>query len=138
VKNVVEAITVSLGRTFGREVRFELAGPAGHDWALPESESIPIALAVNELLTNAIKHGSGAVDCRLDCDRSGVRLAIASAAQLPPGFRLESYPGGVSGLGLVRSLLPRRAATLAIEQRGEQVVATVTLSPPAIAWLAAA
>jgi hypothetical protein len=41
----------------------------------------------------------------------------------------------VSGLGLVRALLPRRSASLALEQRGEEVVATVRLSPPGISKL---
>jgi PAS domain S-box-containing protein len=135
LKTVVEAITSSLARTFGRDVRFEARGPAQCDWVLPESESIPIALAVNELLTNAIKHGSGAVDCRLDCERDGARLAIANRARLPDGFDLGTFRSGVSGLGLVRSLLPRRSAALTIEQQGEQVVACVTLAPPAIARL---
>jgi hypothetical protein len=39
----------------------------------------------------------------------------------------------VSGLGLVRSLLPRRSAQLTLEPRGDRVVATVELQPPAIA-----
>jgi hypothetical protein len=36
----------------------------------------------------------------------------------------------VSGLGLVRALLPRRHATLSLAQQGEQVVALLSLSPP--------
>jgi hypothetical protein len=42
-------------------------------------------------------------------------------------------PGGVSGLGLVRALLPRRSATLALEQQGDEVVATRALRRPACA-----
>ena len=51
----------------------------------------------------------------------------------PPGFSLARIPNGVSGLGLVRALLPRRSATLRIEQSGEQVVATVSLLAPVVA-----
>ena len=50
-------------------------------------------------------------------------------------FNLASFPGGVSGLGLVRSLLPRRSAKLSIEQQGDEVVATVKLVPPGITKL---
>ena len=64
--------------------------------------------------------------------RSGIQLAISNPARLPPGFNLARIPGGVSGLGLVRALLPRRGASLAIEQQGEQVVATVDLQPPSV------
>ncbi len=136
VKSVVEAIAQSVQRTFGRTIRFAIEGPAPHRWALPEAESIPIALTVNELLTNAVKHSVGAdVCCTLSCGEEGVRLVIANAGTLPADFNLARVPGGVSGLGLVRALLPRRSASLAIVQEGQQVRATVTLDPPCIARL---
>ncbi len=138
VKSVVEAIAGSVQRTFGRTIRFTLDGPAPHRWALPEAESIPIALTVNELLTNAVKHSavSGAdVDCALHCGDEGVRLTIVNAGRLPEGFSLARVPGGVSGLGLVRALLPRRSAALAIEPQGDRVQAVVTLDPPSITRL---
>ena len=135
VKSVVEAIAGSVQRTFGRTIRFALEGPVPHRWALPEAESIPIALTLNELLTNAVKHSADAVDCTLYCGEAGVRIAIGNHGRLPEGFNLARVPGGVSGLGLVRALLPRRSAALAIEQHGEQVVASVTLDPPSITRL---
>ncbi|WP_341886932.1 PAS domain S-box protein [Variovorax sp. YR752] len=136
VKSVVEAIAGSVQRTFGRTIRFELEGPVPHRWALPEAESIPIALTLNELLTNAVKHSAGdEVACTLHCDETGVRIAIGNAGRLPEGFNLARVPGGVSGLGLVRALLPRRSASLTIEQQGERVLAIVALDPPSITRL---
>ena len=83
--------------------RVEHIGPA-HRFALPEAESIPIALTINELLTNAIKHSrSGPVTCRLHCDDAAVTIAITSTGQLREGFSLAQVPPGVSGLGLVRA-----------------------------------
>jgi PAS domain S-box-containing protein len=136
VKSVLEAITGSVQRTFGRTIRLTVDGPA-HLWALPEAESIPIALTINELLTNAVKHSMAiddpsAVHCSLLCSASGVNVGIANRGQLPAGFTLARYPGGVSGLGLVRALLPRRSATLAVEQQGDDVVATIALVPPGV------
>ena len=136
VKSVVEAIAQSVQRTFGRTIRFALEGPAPHRWALPEAESIPIALTINELLTNAVKHSVDAdVCCTLTCAETGVRLAIRNVGVLPADFNLARVPGGVSGLGLVRALLPRRSASLSIVQDGAQVLATVTLDPPSITRL---
>jgi PAS domain S-box-containing protein len=137
-KSVVEAIAGSVQRTFGRTIRFAVEGPAPHVWALPEAESIPIALTLNELLTNAVKHGrpDGEVGCTLVCADAGVSIVIDSVATLPPEFNVARVPGGVSGLGLVRALLPRRSASLEIEQRGERVVATVALQPPSVTRLA--
>jgi PAS domain S-box-containing protein len=134
--SVVEAITSSVQRTFGRTIRFSLIGPSAGQWMLPEAESIPIALTLNELLTNAVKHSAAApeadVMCTLSCTETEVRVSIANEGALPAGFNLARIPGGVSGLGLVRALLPRRSASLALEQRGGQVVATVVLKAPGV------
>ncbi|HRP26849.1 MAG TPA: PAS domain S-box protein [Burkholderiaceae bacterium] len=139
--SVVEAITGSVQRTFGRSIVFEAEGVPSRPWALPEAESIPIALTINELLTNAIKHsradGEPVVGCHLHCDDDGVRITISNPGLLGADFKLARIPGGVSGLGLVRALMPRRCATLAIEQQGAQVQATVTLTPPGVVQLAA-
>ncbi len=136
VKSVVEAIAGSVQRLFGRNVELQVGGAAPHRWALPEAESIPIALTLNELLTNALKHaGDGAVRCEVDCGSAEVRIAISNPGRLPPGFDLAGVPGGVSGLGLVRALLPRRSSRLALAELDGQVVATVTLVPPGVTLL---
>jgi PAS domain S-box-containing protein len=137
IVSVLEAITGSVQRTFGRTIRCQVAGPDASAWSLPEVEAIPIALTLNELLTNAVKHSTNgssddAIDCVLDCDDDRVRVAISNRARLPDGFSLARIPNGVSGLGLVRALLPKKSASLSIEQRVDDVVATVTLRPPGV------
>jgi len=143
VTSVVEAITGSVQRTFGRTITLDVRGHAPREWALPESESIPIALTLNELLTNAVKHSVAIapgkfepVSCTLRLSDEGVCVEIANRAQLPEGFSLARFPGGVSGLGLVRALLPRRSATLSLEQQGDQVLSTVLLVPPGVSPMA--
>ncbi|MCO5123128.1 MAG: PAS domain S-box protein [Rhizobacter sp.] len=144
LKSVVEAITGSVQRTFGRNIAFGFEGEASRPWALPEAESIPIALTINELLTNAIKHSRAedgsepAVHCKLSCGEEGVSIAISNPGALSADFSLARIPGGVSGLGLVRALMPRRCATLTLEQQGSQVLATVALTPPGVVRLAQA
>ncbi len=146
--SVTRAIAESVQRTFGRTIRFEVLGAAALEWLLPEAESIPIALTLNELLTNAVKHSAmasgrdGDVLCTLDCghradadadaDADAVQVRVSNLATLPAGFSLARIPSGVSGLGLVRALLPRRSASLALAQHGERVVATVALRPPSV------
>ncbi len=137
VVSVLEAIVGSVQRTFGRSIVCSVEGASAAEWMLPEVEAIPIALTLNELLTNAVKHSPAAagdvpIACTLHCGDAEVALAIANAAQLPAGFSLGRIPNGVSGLGLVRALLPRRSAAMTIEQRGDRVVATVTLAPPGV------
>ena len=136
IKPLLEAITASVQRTFGRPIRVEAEGEPPHRYALPEAESIPIALTVNELLTNAIKHSSpGDVRCVLRCEPGQVAITIANPGRLRPGFSLSQVAPGVSGLGLVRALLPRRTATLSLLQVGPEVQACVVLVPPSIALL---
>lgn len=134
LKAVVEAIAQSVQRTFGRPIQLELEGPNAGDWQLPEAESIPIALSLNELLTNAHKHGPGqqAIRCKLLSSEAGVRIDIRSPGQLPEGFNIDRVPGGVSGLGLVRALLPRRSAKLSLVQEQADVLTRLDLNPPGI------
>jgi hypothetical protein len=140
---VLQAITGSVQKTFGRAIGCYTDGDAPSAWSLPEAEAIPIALTLNELLTNAIKHGPGdesaaPIDCMLEGVADGVRVIVANTGVLPTGFDLRGIPNGVSGLGLVRALLPRRNASLSIEQRGDRVVAVVTLGEPVVARSAGA
>jgi len=132
--SVVEAIASSVQRTFGRTITLSLEGPRARDWLLPEAESIPIALSLNELLTNAHKHGPGPQDlsCTLLAQDTGVRIDILSPGQLPEGFSIDLVRGGVAGLGLVRALLPRRSAKLTLSQEGPMVRTCVELNPPGI------
>ncbi len=145
VTGVVEAIAGSVQRTFGHSIAFAVQGDQPEQWVLPEAESIPIALTLNELLTNAVKHSAAhhqaaepavpeppAVDCTLVCGGDGVRIVIRNIARLPADFNLTRVPGSVSGLGLVRALLPRRCAQLSIEQSGDHVVATVSIVAPGV------
>jgi two-component sensor histidine kinase len=100
---------------------------------LPEAESIPVALTLNELFTNAIKHSQGGdVQCQLSAAGDIVRVRIASRARLAEGFDLDQRRSAVSGLGLVRALLPRRSATMALVQEGEEVAAHLELRPPGV------
>jgi PAS domain S-box-containing protein len=133
VASVVEAIALSVQRTFGRPVRVQVLGDEPARMLLPEAESIPIALTINELLTNAVKHSpQGEVQCELSLVDENVRVAIRNAGRLREGFSLAQFPGGVSGLGLVRALLPRRSATLTLTQQGDEVLTEVMLRPPSV------
>ncbi|MFG6429310.1 PAS domain-containing protein [Roseateles sp. LYH14W] len=134
LKRVFDAIVGSVQRQQGRVITTPAeAGALLDDWCLPEAEAIPIALSLNELLGNALKHSDGAqVRCQLICDTLGVTVEIANPGRLPEGFLLQNVKSGVSGLGLVRALLPRRSAILSLEQQGGDVVCRLELIPPSV------
>lgn len=142
IAGLTEAIALSVQRTFGRAISFLTSGETAPRWLLPEAESIPIALTLNELLTNALKHSAalpaGEVACQVRCTADAVEVEITNPGRLPAAFELARIPGGVSGLGLVRALLPRRSAALVFAQRGDTVSVTVTLKPPGVTLLDAA
>jgi two-component sensor histidine kinase len=128
---LVRAVAASLARVSGRAIEVEVAGSVPHE--LPETESIPLALVVNELLANALRHGDGGdIRCRLAAQGEGVALRIAGRGRLPPGFDLQQRRSAVAGLGLVRALLPRRHAGFTLQQQDQDVVAEVALQPPAV------
>jgi PAS domain S-box-containing protein len=138
VGGVVEAIAQSVQRMFGRTIHVDAADPALQRFALAEADSIPIALTINELFTNAIKHSAPVdggvphdVACRVECSDATIAISIANRGTLAPGFSLAAVPPGVSGLGLVRSLLPRKGARMTLAADGPEVIARLELAPPA-------
>ncbi|MCS7101965.1 MAG: PAS domain S-box protein, partial [Burkholderiaceae bacterium] len=135
VLGVAQGIFQNLATMFGVEVRFEPPPPALWRWGLPENEAVPLALVINELGTNAIKYRASrehGVSVRVASRPEGVELRIENSGQLKAGFDLARIASGISGLGLVKALLPRRGARLAIEQHGGAVVTRLELTPPAI------
>jgi len=131
---LLTAVATSVQKTFSHPIEVQIDGVEPHRWRLPEAESIPVALTANELLTNAIKHGAegAGVVCRFTAGPADIVLQIISRSRLRDGFDLAHVPSGASGLGLVRALLPRRAAEFSLRQVGDEVVARVQLRPPAV------
>lgn len=105
---------------------------------LAVEETIPIALIINELVTNACKHRAdpaGPVDIELEPLPAGMRLRVrAGPATLPAGFDFASAQGLGTGLQLVRTLLPAPGARLDYRQEQEDgtVVAELSLSAPVL------
>jgi two-component sensor histidine kinase len=120
---------------FGVEVRFEPPPPELWRYGLPENEAVPLALVVNELGTNAIKHRASRLDgimVRVSPRPDGMEFVIENPGTLKDGFDLGKIAASVSGLGLVKALLPRRGARMTIDQAGALVATRLQLMPPAI------
>ncbi len=134
---LVQGIFASLGGMYNVIVQVEHAGPGVAGWRLPEGEAVPLALVINELGGNAIKHRGKSeqrVVARLNPRGAGVELRIEQSGRLKEDFDLARYTSGVSGLGLVKALLPRRGTRLRIEQLGPLVITRLELAPPSIRY----
>ena len=106
-------------------------------WNLSETEAVPVALVVNELVCNAMKHTlpdkPGPVRVELRAANGNVLLQIRNPSSgLPAGFDLESGTAIGAGLALVKSLMPPKGAQLSIRYRDSEVETVLTLEPPVV------
>ncbi|MFT3802831.1 MAG: histidine kinase dimerization/phosphoacceptor domain -containing protein [Burkholderiaceae bacterium] len=131
-EQMIESVFMNLARNFGEPIAID--APSSAVWRLPESEAVPIALIINELGTNAIKHNrpDGRVTVRWRADDESVQVEVGNQGVLPAGFDFARQAGGGSGLGLVKAMLPRRGADLTLETRGDRVVARLLLRRPVL------
>jgi PAS domain S-box-containing protein len=101
-----------------------------------ESEAVPIALILNELIANAIKHGgaNGDVIINIRCDPSHdtVIVSIHNYGSILPGFGLNKPDLLGTGLQLVASLLPQKGARLYWAEQGEKVATVLEVTSPII------
>jgi len=102
------------------------------DVLLRETDAVPVALIVSELLINALKYGDD-VTLAVACDGKSICVTIRNRTLARAQFDFAGGTGLGTGLALVRSLMP--VAGAAIEQEcGDAVVAmALRLSPPVIA-----
>jgi PAS domain S-box-containing protein len=121
-----------------RPVQLSVSNPVSA--RVSESEIVPLALIVNELIMNAIKYSRATVDdapveIMLEGAGNGARIVIRnSSGRFPRHFDFDAGVGLGTGLSLVKSLLPLDGALLRFESMAGPAGAQVelTLSPPVI------
>jgi PAS domain S-box-containing protein len=133
---IARAVFDNLGRSFGRSIQYPIgAFTALERWSIPEQEAVPVALVINELGTNAIKHSDPArvVEAQLVQEDTTLILRIRNSGQLPDGFSFERLAPSPSGLGLIKALLPRRGTRLTLMPAADgTVVAELQIGAPVI------
>lgn len=109
----------------------------GMHCVVAEGEAVPLALVLNELMSNVVKHRrTGAVpSVEIGCaaDRRGASVRFSNPGRLPAEFDFASRHGVGTGLSLVASLMPPSGAQIFWEQRGDAVLTVLELAPPVIA-----
>lgn len=101
-----------------------------------ENETVPLALILNELISNAVKHGgkNGEVKITLrhEPQPNSIRLTIKNNGLIPPGFGCKSTTGFGTGLQLASSLLSQVGARLSWKQHKHTVFTLLELDTPII------
>ncbi|MCE6949745.1 ATP-binding protein [Cereibacter sphaeroides] len=121
----LEALTRTLSVTLGPEVRLEVSATEGQ---LTSDATFPLALILNELVTNAVKHGlrggAGAVRIVLDVKGDEFTLIVQDDG---PGIATAETGRRSSGLGLVRGLCRQLGAELRVENHnGARIIVRFT------------
>jgi len=140
LEQIVPRLVSSL-KAFYANLPVQLSVSNSANLRVAESEVVPLALIVNELIMNAIKNSRATVDTKpvevvLEGAGNWARIVIRNpAGRLPGHFNFDAGVGLGTGLSLVKSLLPPDGARLLFESTADPpgVKVELTLSPPVIA-----
>lgn len=114
-REFVHAVCQAAQQTFAGDVKIKIDAECGE---MSNEISMPLALILNELLTNAVKHGlkgrrHGTVRVELARQDNGYVLAVEDGGD---GFELAPSARRSSGLGLIRGLARQLGGHFAVER----------------------
>lgn len=137
--DVTRAVFEQLRGLVPQGVRMEFHDQVSAPVLLQEQDAIPIALIINELITNAIKHipaeypDKSIVVSLSGSAAEGMEFTVFNeGARLPADMDLFAGKGLGMGLDLVRSLVPRKHASFDLYEDEGGVFAQLLLAPPLI------
>jgi two-component sensor histidine kinase len=114
-QSFLEAVCANARAFFSKDVSIKYDATGGF---LPKETAVPLALILNELLTNAAKHGADgrgrvAIDVGLRQRSGEIELYVQDRGA---GFNLDPVQGQSSGLGLVAILVRRLRGVFTVER----------------------
>jgi two-component sensor histidine kinase len=115
-RGFLEAVCANAAAFFSKDVSI---GYQATGESLPKEAAVPLALALNELLTNAAKYGADdrgrvTIDVGLSRRSGSHELHVQDHGR---GFDLDEAQGRSSGLGLVEMLAQRLNGTFRVERK---------------------
>jgi two-component sensor histidine kinase len=132
VKAISHTTSGLTGKTIKPHVTVDVESPV----RVSNEEAVPLALILNELIFNAVKHQAGdmePIQVYVQDETGGARVRIVTLdTRLPPGFDFSTGQGLGTGLKLVKSLLPPSGCRLRMSDDAAGVIAELQLSPPVL------
>ena len=134
--DLIEAIARNVVGLTGVAVEPQVARQLPEPVPVAQDESVPLALILNELIFNAVKHSDREtiVPIKITIEQQQETIIVrihnrAKTAKIDVDFISNSGLG--TGLSLVRALLPRQAQ-IEIRQEGAMVITELKLQPPIV------
>jgi PAS domain S-box-containing protein len=138
---IVDGICSATESITGCRVTKSYASDSPQPARIANSEAV--AVAINELVFNAIKHGNktdtgNGVEVLLREAAGSAEIRIINHGELPPQFDLADDRSLGSGLELVKALLSQPGSDLEVDSTGQEVKVVLKLAAPLLVGPAAA
>jgi PAS domain S-box-containing protein len=135
---VTDAICASAENLIGGRVDRTFERRSLRSACLAGSEAVSVAVALNELVFNALKHqraAAGRKRARVELSetRGAAEIRISNRGHLPREFDFAAGRAVGNGLGLVRALLVSPGGSIAFTGKRNEVEVVLKLSPPLLA-----
>lgn len=136
--DMVSSIASTVGDLTNAQIVPSIMADSATPAQISESEAVAIALILNELIMNAIKHSPVSEESRktirigVTSARKAAQIRIFNLGKLPLGFNFERSQETGNGLSRVHSLLPQEGAILRIMASHGGVETVMDLSPPIV------
>lgn len=132
---LLQAIAESIAQNWNTPIALDIP-PRWQPVRVASAEAVPVALVLNELLVNAVKHGGQAqqdvqASLHRDAEDGQVRVRISNPGHWPAPMQPPQALAG-RGLDLVAALMPRSGARLTRHQAGGRATTDLVLSSPVI------
>jgi two-component sensor histidine kinase len=138
---LLPAIVNSVSELSGVPILFRGPREGCGELRIKDNETVAVALILNELATNAVKHsaeGDEGVEPMVTMAREGdpacnlARIRMTNRGRLPDGFDFAQGVGIGTGLGLVRALMPTPGMSIAMCQVGNNVEIELEIGAPVL------
>lgn len=134
--DMCDAIAASIMGTTGAVNRIHVIRRSPKPFAIAVDEAVPLALIMNELIFNAVKHSPAEdntpITVTIDACSDGVIVRIRNCGtRLPKSLNVMDKTGLGTGLTLVRTLLPK-SASVNLRMHGDCVETELRAGAPVV------